>query len=377
MRVLEILEKLIAFQTITPNDDGCMAYIESLLKQIGFTCEILEFGNAKDGKVLNLYAEKGEGKENLCFAGHVDVVSPGDVSSWQSDPFTMSIRDGKVFGRGSVDMKGAIACFIAACEKLHGEQQSSSGRISLLITGDEEGEACFGTREMLKHISSKGKKISHALVGEPTNPSKVGDMVKIGRRGSINFNLEVRGTQGHVAYPSLADNPCSRLAKILNDLIVLQLDQGTEFFSKSNLEITSIDVGNTTSNVIPAKAEAKFNIRFNNLHTGESLIKLVHEICVKHTKNYTLNYGSVAECFLSEKSKLSMIISQAIFEITGNHCEFSTSGGTSDARFIKDYAEVAEFGLINQTAHKVDEYTNIEDLKRLTDIYYLVIKKYC
>ncbi|XVN42462.1 MAG: M20/M25/M40 family metallo-hydrolase [Candidatus Rickettsia vulgarisii] len=422
---IELLKDLIAFQSVTPNSSGCIEYISNILEQNGFKTEIKMFGN-NDYKVTNLYAVYGDSKPNICFAGHVDVVPSGDKNLWLSDPFVANILDDKIYGRGTVDMKGAIACFLAASLDFIKFNPNPKGSISFLITSDEEGKAEYGTVEMLKYLHStinplsklanakgfegdmehKGRSVPNvrenpytglfskspavvefgkriidlAIVGEPTSDKQVGDTVKIGRRGSVNFDLSLHGTAGHVAYPDQSNNPIPYLVRILNNLVNHNFDQGSKFFQKSNLEITSIDVGNNVTNVIPQKITAKFNIRFNDLHTSENIIELIKNIisstCSEGKINYTLDHRISAESFIQDPIGLIADFASVVADTTGIKTNLSTSGGTSDARFIKNYCPVVEFGLCFSTAHKINEYTKIIDLQTLYHVYYNSLIKF-
>ncbi|KAJ6644971.1 Succinyl-diaminopimelate desuccinylase [Pseudolycoriella hygida] len=337
--------------------------------------EVIQYTNVvkDDYQVTNLYGIYGDSKPNICFAGHVDIVPAGDEALWLGDPFIANIVGDKIYGRGTVDMKGAIACFLAASLNFIKLNPNLKGSISFLITSDEEGKAEYGTKEMLKYLYRDTpypqKLIDLAIVGEPTNYHQIGDTAKIGRRGSINFDLILYGTAGHVAYPSQASNPIPYLIYILNDLVNYRLDEGSEFFQESHLEVTSIDVGNNVTNVIPGKITSKFNIRFNDNHSSYSILKLVEKIientCVKYNTEYKLNYVTAAECFIQEPKGLIADFIEVVTDTTQMVTKLSTSGGTSDARFIRNYCPVVEFGLCFSTAHKMNEYTEIRDLQRL------------
>ncbi len=376
---LELSKKLIACPSVTPLDEGVLGVLEKALTAMGFKCTRLKFDEPGYDSVENLYARLGTNSPNFCFAGHTDVVPPGNIEMWTSHPFKPEVRDDILYGRGTSDMKCAIACFAAAVDKFI-KNNTLNGSISFLITNDEEGIAINGTKKALQQLEKQKEKIDACIVGEPTNVENLGDTVKIGRRGSITFKLAVWGKQGHVAYPHLADNPISRMTKILHALDSHELDKGTEFFQPSNLEIVSVDVGNPADNVIPAMATAVFNIRFNDSHKSATLVKWIEGICESICETgdakYKLEHRVSGESFITKPGKLSELVSEAIKEVTGIKPELSTSGGTSDARFIKDYCPVVEFGVLNKTAHKVDENTSISDIYKLTDVYYKVLEKF-
>jgi succinyl-diaminopimelate desuccinylase len=364
-----ILEKLISFRSITPAGRDAIEYVSSILVQNGFKSDIQTFGEGEE-KVTNLYAVFGNGKPNICFAGHVDVVPPMNEALWQYDPFKMTIDGKRIFGRGVVDMKGAISCSVAAVLDFLKDTASTKGSISFLLTTDEEGPACYGTKEMLKYISGKYPEIDLCILGEPTCQKYIGDTVKIGRRGSISFDLKVTGTQGHVAYPEKAQNPIPIMTKIISELTALQLDAGSNFFAPSNLEITSIDTGNTVANIIPENISAKFNIRFNDLHSSTNLIKAVSKIVSSRANNYDLQHHISSESFVQEITNIMKKFAASVERITKYTSNFETGGGTSDARFIHHYANVVEFGLLSDFAHKIDEHAEIRDLQTLYNVYY-------
>ncbi|MDA0780913.1 MAG: succinyl-diaminopimelate desuccinylase [Rickettsiales bacterium] len=376
---LELSSKLIKCPSITPVDAGVMDVLQEALEGLGFQCMRMPFSQEGFEDTDNLYARLGNIAPNVCFAGHTDVVPPGNLEDWTSDPFKPEVRDGILYGRGTVDMKCAIACFVAAVSE-YLKNNNPKISISLLITGDEEGIAVNGTKKMLQQLEKQGEKIDYCIVGEPTNPEKLGEMIKIGRRGSVGFTLSVLGKQGHVAYPNLADNPITRMVKILHALNENVLDNGTEFFQPSNLEVTTIDVANDATNVIPAMAKAKFNIRFNDKHTSDKLIKWVEGVCDSFCKEgnakYKLESRVSGEAFLTQPGDLSNALAKAVEEVTGMKPELSTTGGTSDARFIKDYCSVVEFGLMNKTAHKVDECVAVDDIYKLKDVYLKFLESY-
>ncbi|WP_265030877.1 succinyl-diaminopimelate desuccinylase [Wolbachia endosymbiont (group B) of Athalia cordata] len=369
---VELTKKLISFKSITPKDDGAIEHIAAILKKSGFECEILEFGN----KVKNLYAKYINGVPNLCFAGHVDVVPPGELKDWISDPFKPEIRDGMLYGRGAADMKSGIAAFIAAMVDSVAGKFRFSGSISALITSAEESAEEHGTKEVLEWMKSKQKKIDFCIVGEPTSSEKLGDTIKIGRRGSATFKLICHGKQGHVAYPDLADNPIYKMISILSKIKDTNFDTGNKYFQPSHCEITTIDVGNNTNNLIPSSIAAGFNIRYNNIQTLDGLYKLIDEICSSVTNDYKLSMQSSRNVFLSIPDRNTDIMLDAINKITGIDAVLSTNGGTSDAAFIKDICPVIEFGMINKTAHQVNECVSIDDIHKLTAIYKEFIKNY-
>ena len=371
---LALSQALIRCNSVTPADGGALGVLGEALTGLGFDVRRKVFSADGTPDVDNLYARIGATAPNFCFAGHTDVVPVGDENAWSVDPFGAEIRDGVLYGRGASDMKAAIAAFVAATsqylEKTGGDVP---GSISLLITGDEEGPAINGTKKLLEWIADEGETLDVCLVGEPTNPEAMGDMVKIGRRGSLTARLEVTGIQGHTAYPHLADNPIHRLVGMLDAITGTPLDEGTDRFQASTLQVASVDTGNTAGNVIPAKVNALFNVRFNDLHTGASVTDWLHErfreAGAVDGEHYSLDVHVSGEAFLTPPGKLSDVLCRAVEEVTGRAPELSTSGGTSDARFIKDYCPVAEFGLVGKTMHKVDEQMPVSDVESLTRIY--------
>ncbi len=376
---LELSKALIRRPSVTPEDFGALSILENFLKSIGFTCHRLLFSEIGTPNVDNLYARIGTGPPNFCFAGHTDVVPAGDVNKWTSNPFKPEVRDGTLYGRGAADMKCAIAAFAVAAARTIGTKgiEKIPGSISFLITGDEEGPAINGTIKVLNWMQEKGESIDACLVGEPTNPKKLGEMIKIGRRGSLNAMVKVVGSQGHVAYPDIADNPISRLLAFLKAADDYVFDSGSVNFPPTNLEITTIDVKNPTTNLIPGEAEASLNIRFNDEHTGAELCTFLEALCHKHTGNAGQIGASISgESFLTLPGPLSSIVSEAITQFTDVDPVLSTTGGTSDARFIQKYCPVVEFGLINETAHKVDENTAVNDIALLTNIYEEILARY-
>ena len=369
---LPLAMDLIRCPSITPEDAGALDVLESALKQLGFTCHRLPFGD-----VDNLYARLGSKAPVFCYAGHTDVVPIGDRAGWSVDPFEAKVENGVLIGRGASDMKSSIAAFVAAVAR-HLEEQdvTSKGSIALLITGDEEGVATHGTIKVLDWMKEKGEQLDHCLVGEPTNPLEFGEMVKIGRRGSMNGVLTVHGTQGHVAYPHLADNPVPRLLETLSALCDHKLDDGTPHFQPSNLEVTSVDIGNQATNVIPASATARFNIRFNDLHTPASLEAWLRRIIDEHAGTHDFQCAASGEAFVTEPGMFTDLIAAAIKKVTGRTPELSTTGGTSDARFIKNHCAVAEFGLVGKTMHKIDEQCRLDDMEALTEVYRIILDGY-
>ncbi|MGI9487444.1 MAG: succinyl-diaminopimelate desuccinylase [Geminicoccaceae bacterium] len=369
-----VSQALIRCRSVTPADDGALGVIERALSGLGFECHRLVFEGEGSPAISNLYARFGTGAPHLCFAGHTDVVPPGDRDAWSVDPFVGEIVDGELYGRGAVDMKGAIGCFIAAVARFI-EAASPAGSVSLLITGDEEGPAVNGTVKVLEWLKARGEVVDACVVGEPTNPDKLGDMIKIGRRGSLSGFLRVQGTQGHVAYPHRAENPITQLAAMLRALAE-PLDEGTEHFPPSMLVPTTFDVGNTATNVIPGEARANFNIRFNDLHTPEKLKVWLHEKLDAVGGDYQLRTRCSGPAFLTQPGELTTLMQRVISEELGVTPELSTSGGTSDARFIKDICPVIEFGLVGQTMHQVDERVAIADLEALTGVYHRLLRAY-
>ena len=372
---LKLAKDLIRKPSITPNDAGAINLLAKNLRSIGFNCKIINFKNVK-----NLYAKLGKSSPNFCFAGHTDVVPPGNIKNWTTNPFKPIVKNNKLIGRGANDMKASIACFVTAVSRFKNQNKNFKGSISLLITGDEEGIAVNGTKRVVKYLKRKREKINFCIVGEPTNPNKLGEMIKIGRRGSLTGRLTVIGAQGHVAYPQRANNPSNIIIKILKRIKDLKLDKGTKNFQPSNLEITKISIDNHADNVIPGSAEAVFNIRFNDKHSSSSLKRKLNKIFKTVTKNnksrFKVNYEVSGEAFLTKPSKTTYMIQNAIKKITGIKPKLSTSGGTSDARFIKNIAPCLEFGLVGKTMHKIDESVSVSDLKKLTKIYENILVSY-
>lgn len=366
---LALASRLIACPSVTPATGAVFVAMEEMLTPLGFTVERFVSGEAPDGPVENLLAVRDSGTPgpHFAFAGHLDVVPPGN--NWTSDPFTPELRGDLLYGRGAVDMKGSIACFVAALAAT----PDLPGTVSLIITGDEEGPAVHGTVALMERMAERGVKPDLCLVGEPTSVNRLGDMVKIGRRGSVNMWIMVQGAQGHVAYPHLADNPIPRLLRILTAIEAIDLDAGTDWFQPSNIEITDITVGNPATNVIPAQATARISIRFNDQHSGQGLVERIGTLV--NAEGGTLEAKISGEAFLTAPGDFSALISNAIQSVTGIAPELSTTGGTSDARFLSKLCPVVEFGLTNATMHKLDEAVAVQDLEQLTAIYADILKR--
>ncbi len=364
---LALAQQLIRCPSVTPADAGAQDVLAAALAGLGFEIHRLRFGGPPDGPIDNLFASIGSGHPHFAFAGHSDVVPVGDAAAWSVDPFAATVADGQLVGRGAADMKGAVAAFVAAAER-H-VARGAPGRLSLIITGDEEGPATFGTAPMLDWLEAEGLVPDLCLVGEPTSVERLGDMIKIGRRGSVNAWITVNGAQGHVAYPHLADNPVTRLVAILGDLKARVLDTGNAWFDASNLEITDISVGNPATNMIAAQAHARINIRFNDEHQGAELEAWIRATVAAHAPLANVIVRISGEAFLTEPGDFSGTIAAAVTAVTGLTPELSTSGGTSDARFIRRLCPVVEFGLPGQSMHKVDESVAVADLLALADIY--------
>ena len=377
---LQLAKELIRFPSVTPVDAGVMSFLEKKLKQLGFKTKVLEFREKNSKPVKNLYARLGNKSPNFCYAGHLDVVPAGNLKDWTVNPFKPSIKKGHLIGRGANDMKSSIAAFVAAISNFIENYSDFKGSISLLVTGDEEGVAINGTKKVVEYLKKRNEKIDFCLVGEPTNPSKLGEMIKIGRRGSMNGRLTITGVQGHVAYPHRANNPSTALVQILKEIKDIKFDQGTKDFQATNLEITKININNTADNVIPGLATATFNIRFNNKHSSTSLKskvnKVIKKISAKNKSKYKIEYSVSGEAFLTNPNKTTFMIQDIIKKITKIKPKLSTTGGTSDARFIRKIAPCLEFGLVGKTMHKVDEAVSLSDLKKLTLIYSNILKNY-
>jgi succinyl-diaminopimelate desuccinylase len=377
---LSLAQALLRCPSVTPDEGGALAFIEGMLKEAGFEVHRPIFSAPGTPDVENLYARYGSGEPYLLFAGHTDVVPPGDLNRWRHDPFGGEIEGGELYGRGAVDMKGGIACMMAAALDFIRGNPDFGGSIGFLITGDEEGPAVNGTVKLLDWAKARGERFDHCILGEPTNPNQLGDMIKIGRRGSLTGRLAVEGKQGHVAYPHLAENPVPGMMRLLDGLLREPLDRGTEHFDASNLEVTTVDVGNPATNVIPAEARATFNIRFNDLWNPQTLEEEIERRlreAAGNTVRYRLTMDPTnAVAFLTEPNAFVGFISDAIAAETGRRPALSTTGGTSDARFIVKDCPVVEFGLVGQTMHQVDERVAVADLDRLAGIYRKVLGAY-
>jgi succinyl-diaminopimelate desuccinylase len=375
---IELTQALIRCASVTPADAGALAVLAAALEPLGFRCERMRFEAPGTVPIDNLYARIGDGRPHLCFAGHTDVVPPGDETRWRFPPFEGRIAEGRIWGRGACDMKSAVAAFAAATGRFLAERGPAfGGSISLLVTGDEEAEAVNGTVKMLQALAARGEAIDACIVGEPSSSEAVGDTMKIGRRGSLTGRLTVRGVQGHVAYPHKADNPLPRLVRMLAALSPgggPEIDEGSAHFDPSTLAITTIDVGNPATNVIPAEGRAVFNIRFNDTWTADSLGAWIRGRFDAVGGDYTLELRSGADSFLTAPGELTGRVAGAVERVTGRKPAFSTSGGTSDARFVKDYAPVLELGLVNATIHKTDENVPVEEIETLTRIYQAVLE---
>ncbi len=377
---VELTQRLIRCESVTPAQGDVFDVFQSVLEGLGFSCQRLPFSEDGTPDVDNLYARLGIEGPHFCFAGHLDVVPVGNRQNWSVDPFDAVIDHGQLIGRGACDMKGAVAAFVSAFELFSKDLDELPGSISFLITGDEEGPAINGTVKMLEWLKTNDQVPDHCLVGEPTNQQKLGDTIKMGRRGSLNGHLIVHGAQGHVAYPNRADNPIPRLLQMLGRITSASLDDGTDFFEPSNLEVVTIDTGNKASNVIPAEVSAGFNIRFNNAHSEKSLIEWLRgefdEVCQEMGGTYDLNAKASGEAFVTDPCAFTDTIVNAITSVCGQKPELSTGGGTSDARYITKYCPVVDFGLVGQSMHKADEHVALSDLTHLRDIYHRVLVGY-
>ena len=377
---LKLAKDLIRFPSITPRDAGAINFLSKQLRSLGFKCTVLDFKDKKSKPIKNLYARFGTKQPNLCYAGHTDVVPPGNINDWTVNPFNPLVKKNHLIGRGANDMKSSIACFVSAVNKFLKNKTKLNGSISFLITGDEEGLAINGTKKVVDYLKRKKEKIDFCIVGEPTNPNRLGEMIKIGRRGSLTGKIEIYGSQGHVAYPHLSNNPITTLVSICRKLKEKKLDKGNKNFQPSNLEITSINVDNKAHNVIPSRAKAQFNIRYNNFHTAISLKKkinlIIKSVSRKNKCSFKVEYITNGDSFLTKPEKTIYMAKNIIKRITKITPKFSTTGGTSDARFIRKISPCLEFGLVNKTMHKVDECVSINDLKKLTDIYKSILIEY-
>lgn len=381
MNVVELTQKLISFQSVTPDNSGALVFLKQTLEGLGFSCEVLTFEQENTSPVSNLFAKItrssfDHASKHFCFAGHSDVVPAGNEEKWDHHPFSGAIDNAILYGRGACDMKGAIAAFICATSRIL-EDKNFSGTLSFLITGDEEGVAINGTKKVLDILKNRGEKIDFCLVGEPTSNHFVGDTIKIGRRGSLSAKIATLGIQGHVAYPDLAQNPTPRMLAFLHEVSSLNFEEIHPDFSKSNLEITTIDVGNNVSNVIPEKITAAFNIRFNPCYTIASLKDIINNIAQKHLlPNDTISFQETGNAFINEHQSLQVLVRNAVKVVTNQEPELSTSGGTSDARFITHFCPTMELGLINKTIHQINECVSIDDLKTLENIYFSIVKNF-
>jgi succinyl-diaminopimelate desuccinylase len=376
-----LTQALIRCESVTPDEGGALTLLQNVLEPAGFTCHRLLFSEPGTPDVDNLYARLGSGRPHLSFAGHTDVVPAGDDAAWSAPPFSGDIRDGNLYGRGAVDMKGCIAAFVAAALKyLHHYSGLPRGSLSFLITGDEEGPSINGTMKVLDWLKARDEVVDACLVGEPSNPKALGDEIRIGRRGSLNADLVVHGKQGHSAYPQIADNPVPKLARIIDRLSSAKLDEGTANFQPSNLQVTVLSVPNTATNVIPGHAIAKLNIRYNDLWTRPAIEAWVRDTTAHAAAEigakYDLEFSGTGDVFLTKPGPLVATLTEAVKAATGRVPALTTGGGTSDARFIKDICPVVEFGLVNTTIHQVDEHTSVADLETLTEIYGRFISNY-
>ena len=377
---LQLAKELIRFPTVTPVDSGVMKFLEKKLKKLGFKTKILEFKEKGFKPVKNLYARLGTKGPNFCYAGHLDVVPPGNIKDWTVNPFRPSVKKGHLIGRGANDMKSSIAAFVSAVSIFLSQNKKFNGSISLLITGDEEGDAVNGTRKVVEYLKKKKEKINYCLVGEPTNPNKLGEMIKIGRRGSMTGKIKIIGEQCHVAYQHRGNNPSTSLVQILKEIKDIKFDKGNKHFQPTNLEVTKINIDNNADNIIPGSAEATFNIRFNNRHSSNSikkrLNKIFKKICKKNKSKFRVDYRVSGEAFLTKPNQTTFMIQNIIKRITKIKPKLSTTGGTSDLRFIKSISPGLEFGLVGKTMHKVDEAVSLKDLKNLTKIYQDILQSY-
>ena len=373
MDIVKLSSELMKFKSISPHSAGSLEYIKDLLEKLGFECNLLEFGK---NKVKNLYASISGGKgPNVCFAGHTDVVPPGDLKGWNSEPFIPTIKDGILYGRGASDMKTAIAAFLVSSKNFLQLNKSFNGSISYILTADEEGEADYGTKSVVEWLKERKIKIDYCLVGEPTNPNILGEMIKVGRRGSLNGEIIIKGKQGHVAYPEKCKNPIDDLLKVCVSLNE-KLDDGSKTFQPSKLTITSIDVCNKVTNLVPNSAKIKFNVRFNDNFKSKDIIDLLRKRLNSIDCKFELITKVSGESFFNFSEKLTESIVKAVKKVTKNDPELSTSGGTSDARFISKICPVIEFGIVGKTMHQINENIPLDDIKKLSEIYFLFFTKY-
>ena len=379
---LKLAKELIKFPSVTPVDAGAIRFLAKQLRKLGFNCKILEFKDKKkiSKPIKNIYARLGNKSPNFCYAGHLDVVPPGNLNDWIVNPFKPAVKKGYLIGRGANDMKSSVAAFVSAISTFLSKNRKFNGSISLLITGDEEGDAVNGTKKVVDYLKKRKEKINFCLVGEPTNPNKLGEMIKIGRRGSLTGKLNIFGQQGHVAYPHRANNPSTIIVKILKELKDIKFDRGSKNFQPTNLEVTKININNNADNVIPAMAEATFNIRFNNKHSSNSiknrLNKIFKKITKKNKSKFKIDYRVSGEAFLTKPNETTHMIQNIIKKVTKIKPKLSTTGGTSDLRFIRKISPGLEFGLVGKTMHKVDEAVSLKDLKNLKKIYENILINY-
>ena len=377
---LKLAKELIKFPSVTPIDAGVMKFLEKKLKKLGFKTKILEFKEKGFKPIKNLYARIGIKEPNFCYAGHLDVVPPGIIKDWTTNPFIPLVKNNHLIGRGANDMKSSVAAFVSAVSTFLSKNKKFNGSISLLITGDEEGDAINGTKKVVEYLKKRKEKINFCLVGEPTNPNKLGEMIKIGRRGSLTGKIKVIGEQCHVAYQYRGNNPSTSLVQILKEIKDIKFDKGNKHFQPTNLEVTKINIDNNADNIIPGSAEATFNIRFNNRHSSNSikkkLNKIFNRITKKNKSKYKIDYRVSGEAFLTKPNKTTFMIQNIIKKITKLKPKLSTTGGTSDLRFIRKISPGLEFGLVGKTMHKVDETVSIKDLKNLTIIYESILQNY-
>ncbi len=380
---ITLTQSLVKCASVTPKDNGALEVVKKHLSELGFDCHLLKFSGSNSYEVNNLFATIGDKGKHFAYAGHTDVVPVGNEESWKFPPFSATIEGDKLYGRGSEDMKSSVACFISATKRFIEKYKKIPGKLSFIITGDEERDSVNGTPKILEWATKNKYKFDHCLVGEPTSNKEIGDKIKIGRRGAISFYLEVKGIQGHTANAHLAENASHHLIKLLNNILEEPLDGGNENFLPSSTQIATFDVGNPVQNIIPELARATVNIRFNDMHSSDSLVKWIEEKIKKNfidVKNAScqFTYDSTAESFLNKPGYMCDLISKSVSEVTGRNSnpEHATDGGTSDARYIKNYCEVVELGIINQSLHKVDEFVNIKDIIELEKIYFQILDNY-